>query len=445
MAAAEAAAGTAAVLPLTGKPGCPTPGGHLVLRDMEGCQKVFRLGASEKGLRMGKYADIPVEVILGTSFGAALRRSEGGLWLQYDEYEDAEVIEDEGINVTETNELFTQDNTAQSLSPDEITELKGKCSGEDVVAAIASSSATFASKTKFSQEKYLRKKQRKHVQQVVVLRPSVMELCEAYLKNSRQKMSGLRFDYLSSILCQADIRHGARIFILDCAQGLVTGAIAQRLAGSGRIFRTFMGGCSDKGLLELDLGEHRKVVQSLPLDVLQSPDPCNHEWVRGQPWTTDQPETDEDRARREARQARVELRRGLLQDFEDRHVDAVVIVAGDEEAELAAEATELGLAHLSPGGRLVVFGQHLQPMAARQGALRSSGQFVDVRLTQLFTREFQVLPQRTHPHMAAEVNLCEGFLLAASKVASGATENSRRSDEADPRSGKRQRTNGRGR
>merc|ERR1712061_162724 len=94
----------------------------------------------------------------------------------------------------------------------------------------------------------------------------------------------------------------------------------------------------------------------------------------------------------------------------------VIIVAGDEDTALAADALALGLARLGPSGRLVMFGQHMQPLAARQGAMRADSGFVDVRLTQLFTREYQVLPQRTHPIMSAEAMLSDGFLLAATKV-----------------------------
>mmetsp|Transcript_143637 Transcript_143637/g.459580 ORF Transcript_143637/g.459580 Transcript_143637/m.459580 type:complete len:204 (+) Transcript_143637:46-657(+) len=117
-----------------------------------------------------------------------------------------------------------------------------------------------------------------------------------------------------------------------------------------------------------------------------------------------------------SRQERFRSRSADLRGLQARPVDSLIIVAGDEESDLASEALEVGLSHLAPGGRLVVFGQHLQPLAARQGVFRTSGAFVDVKLNQLFTREYQVLPQRTHPIMTAEAMLCEGFLLTATKV-----------------------------
>ncbi|CAK9108732.1 Hypothetical protein SCF082_LOCUS50567 [Durusdinium trenchii] len=96
-------------------------------------------------------------------------------------------------------------------------------------------------------------------------------------------------------------------------------------------------------------------------------------------------------------------------------VDGLLMVA-DDDAELTQEVLELSLPRLAYGGRVAMFGHHLQPLAALQGAWRANGSFVDVRLTQLFTREFQALPSRTHPFMVAEAQLCEGFILCASKV-----------------------------
>lgn len=401
---------------------------------------MFHLGAGAKDLLMGKYPPIPAEAVLAVPYGATLRR-DGGKWLRCRRVgaePDAVVGEAEtpdGAEISGSNQHFAQDGSAQALTPADVDELKERCSGEQVVEALALNSSTFATKTKFSQEKYLRKKRQKHLQQVTLLRPTIMELCETYMKQSRNKICGLRWDYLSSVLCQADVRSGGRFFVLDCACGLVVAAMAQQLAGSGRIYRVYRGGCPDKALQELDLGESRATVRQLPLEVLQSSDPSSHEWLRlpaedpaqagAAPHAVEEGEEapvppdiegEEARARREFRAGKVRQRCADVKELEALGVDAVIIVAGEEEAELSVEALEVGLSRLNPGGRLVVYGQHLQPLAARQGSMRTGGGFVDVRLMQLFTREYQVLPQRTHPHMVADAQICEGFVLAASKV-----------------------------
>lgn len=364
---------------------------------------------------MGKYPAIPVDAILGCPYGAILRREVSGSWER--KRRGAEVAEEGKAEVQENNQHLSQDNSAQSLTPDEVRDLKKSCDGEAVVEALASNSATFASKTKFAQEKYLKKKAQKHVQQVTLLRPTIMELCETYYRQSRGKVCGLRYDYLSSLLCHADVRSGARFLVLDNAAGLVTGALALQLGGAGEVFRAFRGPCPEKGLIELDLSETEKAtVRPVALEALQSSDLSACEWLRTSQGE-DAPTDPAVASRQEARAVRVQQRREAVDSFKGKSVDGLIIVAGDDDAELAAEVLEVGLANLAAGGRVTMFGGHLQPLAALQGTWRSSGNFVDVRLEQLLTREYQVLPARTHPHMVAEAQLCEGFILSASKVA----------------------------
>jgi len=317
------------------------------------------------------------------------------------------------------------------LRPDQISSLKEQMTGDQVVAAIAGASATFASKTKFSQEKYIKKKQQKHVQQVTLLRPNVMELCETYIKSNRQKVCNLRFDYLSSLLAHAHLEHGGNYLVLDCAMGLVSGAMAQQLGGQGKVFRVYSGGCSDKCIEELDLpAEVAATIQQLPLDCLESAEPLEHVWACNNPTfgaaSAETPAlSEEEQAKREAnrvaRVAKFQKRRDGLADYlADRDavvgsLDAMVIVAPEDDTALANDVIAACLPRLKHGGRLVVLGQHLQSLADRQGTMRTGGQWIDVRLMQLFTREYQVLPQRTHPHMAQDVQHCEGFILLGTR------------------------------
>lgn len=392
-----------------------TPGSHVILRDLEGCQKVFHIVADGKPLRMGKYAAIPVAAILSSPYGSLLRLS-AGKWLRH--HGTTAAPSAPGCEeVTEDNRDFAQDNTAQALTPDQVLELKQTASGEEVVKSLCSNNATFASKTRFAQEKYIKKKEQKHVQQVHLLRPTLMDLCETYLQQSRSKVCGLRFDYLSSMLCHADVRQAGRYLLLDLAGGLVAAAMARQLCGIGAVFRTYQSSCPEKAILELDLDEaSRRVIQQLPLEVLLSPDPLAHEWLKEFKVSGGEEAT----GRHLSRMERTRQRRATFQSYEAAPLEAVIVVAGEDDVELASEVVELGLRKLGPGGRLVVYGRLLQPLAALQGRLRSST-FVDVRLIQLFTREFQVLPQRIHPHMQQDAQLCEGFILSAAKVSDGGT------------------------
>lgn len=85
-----------------------------------------------------------------------------------------------GASSTADNSELRDDgaaSTAQTLDADDIARLKGEgASGQAVVLAIAAGSKTFAGKTAFSQEKYLRKKAKKHFVHVTVLAPTALAL-----------------------------------------------------------------------------------------------------------------------------------------------------------------------------------------------------------------------------------------------------------------------------
>merc|ERR1712039_967472 len=183
-------------------------------------------------------------------------------------------------------------------------------------------------------------------------------------------------------------------------------------------------------------GDARFTARIIPLDVLESSDPCSHDWaaqvtrddavVPKATGSTDdgakeRPAMDDAKIqeKRENGKRKAEIRRNDLVDLLHNGVDGVIIVTGEDEVTLASEAFDVGLKLLRPGGRVVIYGQYLQPMAARQGAMRSSNGFENVRMMQLFTREYQVLPQRTHPIMTQEAQLVEGFILCASKLVDG--------------------------
>jgi len=388
------------------------PKSHVVLRDSQGAYKVFNLCDKEVKLKMGKYPPIPVDAVFNVPYGAALRVNEAGVWARARRGALETSDETEVTEVAEDNRHIAMDSNAQKLSTHDISELREKCSGEEVVAAIASASTTFASRTKFSQEKFIARKRQKHVREVVALPPTAFELCEAYMQSGKQVICGLRFDYLSSLLCQANVQSGGRYLVLDCAAGLVTGAISQRLAGSGRVFRFWGKGYgSDKVFDEMDLGEAgKKVVTRLPLDLVTCADPLEHEWLRASGNAA--PET---RAVGVSREDRMQFRHAAVRDLLS-GVEGVIVVAGEDEGHVSAEVLSSCMKYLAPGGRVVVYGPQLQPLATRQGEMRRSGDFVLVHMTQLFTREYQVLPQRTHPVMKQESRLIEGFLLAATKV-----------------------------
>eukprot|EP00474_Spongospora_subterranea_P002245 CRZ02703.1 hypothetical protein [Spongospora subterranea] len=137
------------------------------------------------------------------------------------------------------NSCLLANNNAQKLTQDEIAELKKNLTGEQLIAVLASNSATFDSKTEFSQEKWLKKKRKQHLVEIRVVRPSALTISKMYTGKKSEKVMGIRQDTLAMILYKASLRPMSQVLVLDDCLGLVTASIAERLGGYGRVFAPF--------------------------------------------------------------------------------------------------------------------------------------------------------------------------------------------------------------
>jgi hypothetical protein len=125
---------------------------------------------------------------------------------------------------------------AQALGPDDIARLKkGGADGTAILSALIEGSATFASKTAFSQEKWLKKKGAKHVQRFRVVRTTPLNVAETALMKHGDKIGGLRVDALALMLTHADVRPGVTALVGDGVSGLLLAAAAHRMGNVGTL------------------------------------------------------------------------------------------------------------------------------------------------------------------------------------------------------------------
>eukprot|EP00397_Hematodinium_sp_SG-2012_P020099 GEMP01020690.1.p1 GENE.GEMP01020690.1~~GEMP01020690.1.p1 ORF type:complete len:558 (+),score=152.81 GEMP01020690.1:22-1674(+) len=396
-------------------------GKHVVLRDFEGNQKVVQipLNGSEK-LRFGKML-IPVSSIVGARYGSTFRL-ENNTWARRKPISLAIHDPQEGtIDTAVNNAELAQNNTAQALTHEEITDLKDAVTGEELVQKIVANSATFGSKTTFSQQKYIAKKQKKHIQQVTLMVPRLMDVCETYFLEGSTKTCSLRFDMLSSLLSQAGVGLGnGRCFVLDHTCGLVTGAVAQRLGGRGAIFRAFeKNAVSDRVVAQLDLPEEsQRNIRNIPLFVLQSRFPWETDWLT-EPvrWekTNTLGKTDEQFEKRlEKRRLMWEVRTKEFKEFKEAPIDSMIACADDNEAFDAW--FDAGFPRLVSCGTIGCYFYDAQKAMALYTKLRSDECFIFVKLQEFLLREFQIIHQRTHPLMNQNSSLFSGFLVSATKT-----------------------------
>ncbi|KAF2253867.1 hypothetical protein BU26DRAFT_450929 [Trematosphaeria pertusa] len=147
------------------------------------------------------------------------------------------------------NRLTVDDPTRQTLSMEEIEELKkaGAGSGKEIIAKIMASHMAIEEKTSFSLAKYTLRKSKKYLKRFTVLPLDVGLLAEYITERESYKIMELREELLGLICSWANIHcggpsrvwtaddgvsqiGGGRWLVVDDTGGLVTAALAEKMA-----------------------------------------------------------------------------------------------------------------------------------------------------------------------------------------------------------------------
>ena len=110
---------------------------------------------------------------------------------------------------------------------------KFRNAGKDIINALISNSESFNQRTKFSQEKYLRKKKQKYQVVFEAKKPSAFDLCEAIHSYSPMKICHLRPDALGLMLSLSNVNAQSHTLIVENTRGLISGALVERGIANG--------------------------------------------------------------------------------------------------------------------------------------------------------------------------------------------------------------------
>lgn len=125
------------------------------------------------------------------------------------------------------NRNIIDDGRSQKLSAAEIEDLKcDSNSASDIVGTLISNSNTFHNKTEFSQEKYLKKKEKKYFEFIQIRRPNLRFISEIMYRLDPNKIQGIRMDTLSQIITLANIKSDGNHLLYDSgSNGLLAAAL----------------------------------------------------------------------------------------------------------------------------------------------------------------------------------------------------------------------------
>jgi hypothetical protein len=140
------------------------------------------------------------------------------------------------------NSGYVDNNTAQKLKDIDIQQFKEQgLSASEIIKSLIDNSETFALKSDFAQEKWIKRKEKKYLKKYQIFPANPLTLCESSYRKNHDKVSNLRYESFAQLLSQAGIHAGCHVLVLESMVGMVIGACAYRMAGEGRILTLYGG------------------------------------------------------------------------------------------------------------------------------------------------------------------------------------------------------------
>ncbi|GBG29470.1 tRNA adenine58-N1-methyltransferase non-catalytic subunit trm6 [Hondaea fermentalgiana] len=354
-----------------------------------------------------------------------------------------------------TNEHLIDIAGRKQPSAEEMGLMRATMTEQEIVDQLQKANENFGEKTEYSQEKFRREKMLKHSRKMRVLPTNAITIAATLWSSIAE--TGMKFanfrarDVLPQILAMANVQAGSRPLLVESTEGLLTGAILERLAGHGRLYcGHFDTGWSDLRMLhffnpspteiatlrEVNLSE---VLQDFsgeePLTTLQTKLERLYEHkgkLEQRLAALDDSNADDATVSAQRADLKKNLRaigftiRGTRNKLPTKEADARENVEVYSELK-NAQATSLILASkydikrsffgllkfLKPGAPFVVFSEAVDPLVQLREQANNKVA-VGMAIQETFCREQQVLPSRTHPLMSMSGR--SGFLLSGHKV-----------------------------
>lgn len=317
---------------------------------------------------------------------------------------DSPVLAETGAEAGVDNRELIDCGENQRLSEREIARMKkAGVSGAALIDKVVANSSTFSGKTQFSQEKYLKRKRQKFDIRVRVERPTAFTLCETYFQRSPEKTLHMRWDSLAYLIAYGGVVPNRHVLVAENCIGLVTGTVAERLRGRGRVVNLF-GGSTPPGIeliRMLNLSEastdaivHAPIGILDELDIVEKEDDEHIRYSIREECEMDTVVHPTSTKRAEAISRRP--KRGLVKQWFKDGFDCLIVAVRHDTVELFDKLVD----YLAPSGTFAVYCAYYQEAAELQRALQLSKMVIRVELTEGNLIHHQMLPGRSHPMMS---------------------------------------------
>ncbi|XP_050305485.1 tRNA (adenine(58)-N(1))-methyltransferase non-catalytic subunit TRM6 [Anthonomus grandis grandis] len=309
-------------------------------------------------------------------------------------------IEKSGLD----NRDITVEEDTQALTKDDIDKLQdSELNSNTIIGELVNNSKTFNMKTEYSQEKYIKKKEKKYFEYIQLRRPTIRLLCNMFYRQDPTKTLGIRIDDLSQILTYANIQSEGNHMLYDSGtSGLMVASVMNAIGQqtSGTLIHMHPGNeCQKNAFVAMQFPEEQRNrcinvnLYSVLRHYYQSEDPPCKKAKVDEPQKVPQWQLDNVKAC----------------EILTNKCDSLIVTCKEHPVNIVKEL----LPFLRGARQLVVFSLIREPLQDLFLYLKSRLDIVAIRLSNNFLRNYQVLPERTHP----EVNMNSGgYILTAVKL-----------------------------
>ncbi|XP_052896522.1 tRNA (adenine(58)-N(1))-methyltransferase non-catalytic subunit TRM6 isoform X2 [Anopheles moucheti] len=328
------------------------------------------------------------------------------------------------------NRNIIDDRQSQALSTEEILKLREECeSSSEVIGKLVENSKSFATKTEYSQEKYLKRKEKKYFEYITIRRPSVRLLSDIYWRLDPEKVLGVRFDTLSQIISYCGVCSVGNYLLYESGtNGLLPAAMLNSIgAGTGgKLVHMHPGNVAQKqALLAMDfpVEQQARCVSVNIYSVLRhfyqdkeasnddSPAVEREEGINGTNKRKHE-ETDEALEATEPKQVKLdkqkqpwELENEAATSVMTEKFDSLVIVAKEHPQSILKAL----LPFVKSSRPVVIFSTSREILTECYVDIKTEASITYLRVTSNWMRQYQILPNRTHPDVTMSGS--SGYLL----------------------------------
>ncbi|NWW81353.1 TRM6 methyltransferase, partial [Climacteris rufus] len=406
------------------------------------------------------YLDNAIGHVYGTTFEVT---SGGNLQPKQEVEETTTETKEAGTD----NRNIVDDGKSQKLTHDDIKALKDKgIKGQEIVQQLIENSTTFRDKTEFAQDKYIKKKKKKYEAVITIVKPSTRILSTMYYAREPGKINHLRYDTLAQMLTLGNIHAGNKMIVMETCAGLVLGAVMERMGGYGSIIQMYPGGGPVRAatscfgfpkpffdnLHEFPLSKVHSLLsgtfttETLPEDSALMEEESNglaEEKQTSLQETEEEPSTEaameinpteeqetmdintedvefkenkEKENKENVREKQIkqwERRKKLIEAaalLREKNADGLIVASKFHPAPLLLSLLEF----VAPSRPFVVYCQYKEPLLECYTKLRERGGVINLKLSETWLRNYQVLPDRSHPKLTMSGG--GGYLLSGITV-----------------------------